>query len=511
MVKLIGDEKMAILEEPIKETLIIKNYIGGEWVESEGELIDVVNPATMKTIAKVPISTKEELEEAVEKAKEAFHEWRRVPPLARARCLFRLKELMEERFEELSRIQTMEHGKTIDESRGETRRGIENVEVATGIPSLMMGYNLEDVAAGIDEYVIYQPLGVFGIIGPFNFPFMVPLWFAPYAVATGNCVIIKPSSEDPISQMKVAEMVEEAGFPPGVWNVVNGDRTVVSAMLNNPDIEGICFVGSTRVGRDVVYKRCGETGKRVIAQCSAKNFLLVMPDADLKRTIASCMTSFYGNTGQRCLSGANLVIVGEGLNEHEYNAFYKKVVDAFVDAASKIRVGYGLDESVQMGPLRDKSKKERIIKFIEKGIEEGAKLRLDGRNVKLVGDWPHTCFLNPTVFEDVTPDMTIGREEIFGPVASIMRARNLDEAIEMIHSNPYGNAASIFTSSGKWAREFQYRVKCGNIGINIGIVAPMAFFPFGGMKNSFFGVLHGQGREAIRFFTESKVVIQRWF
>ena len=502
---------MAILEEPIKETLIIKNYIGGEWVESEGELVDVVNPATMKTIAKVPISTKDELEAAVEKAKEAFHEWRRIPPLARARCLFRLKELMEERFEELSRIQTMEHGKTIDESRGETRRGIENVEVATGIPSLMMGYNLEDVAAGIDEYVIYQPLGGFGIIGPFNFPFMVPLWFAPYAVATGNCVIIKPSSEDPISQMKVAEMVEEAGFPPGVWNVVNGDRTVVSAMLNNPDIEGICFVGSTRVGRDVVYKRCGETGKRVIAQCSAKNFLLVMPDANLKRTIASCMTSFYGNTGQRCLSGANLVIVGEGLNEHEYNAFYKKVVDAFVNAASKIRVGYGLDESVQMGPLRDKSKKERVIKFIEKGIEEGAKLRLDGRNVKLVGDWPHTCFLNPTVFEDVTPDMTIGREEIFGPVASIMRARNLDEAIEMIHSNPYGNAASIFTSSGKWAREFQYRVKCGNIGINIGIVAPMAFFPFGGMKNSFFGVLHGQGREAIRFFTESKVVIQRWF
>jgi len=511
MVKVIGGEKMAILEEPIKETLIIKNYIGGEWVESEGELVDVVNPATMKTIAKVPISTKDELEAAVEKAKEAFHEWRRIPPLARARCLFRLKELMEERFEELSRIQTMEHGKTIDESRGETRRGIENVEVATGIPSLMMGYNLEDVAAGIDEYVIYQPLGVFGIIGPFNFPFMVPLWFAPYAVATGNCVIIKPSSEDPISQMKVAEMVEEAGFPPGVWNVVNGDRTVVSAMLNNPDIEGICFVGSTRVGRDVVYKRCGETGKRVIAQCSAKNFLLVMPDANLKRTIASCMTSFYGNTGQRCLSGANLVIVGEGLNEHEYNAFYKKVVDAFVNAASKIRVGYGLDESVQMGPLRDKSKKERVIKFIEKGIEEGAKLRLDGRNVKLVGDWPHTCFLNPTVFEDVTPDMTIGREEIFGPVASIMRARNLDEAIEMIHSNPYGNAASIFTSSGKWAREFQYRVKCGNIGINIGIVAPMAFFPFGGMKNSFFGVLHGQGREAIRFFTESKVVIQRWF
>ena len=473
--------------------------------------MDVVNPATCKVIAKVPISTRDEIDAAVEAAKEVFPEWRRTPPLARVRCLFRLKNLLEEHFEEVSRIQTMEHGKTIDESRGETRRGIENVEVATGIASLMMGYNLEDIAVGIDEYVIRQPLGVFGIIGPFNFPFMVPLWFAPYAVATGNCIIIKPSSEDPISQVKIAELGEEAGFPPGVWNVVNGGRTVVSGMLDHPDIQGICFVGSTPVGRDVVYKRCGETGKRVIAQTGAKNFLLVMPDANLERTIASCMTSFYGNTGQRCLSGADLVVVGEGLSEREYNALYKKVVNAFVDTTSKIRVGYGLDESVQIGPLRDESKKLRVTGFIEKGIEEGAKLRLDGRNVKIVGDLPHTCFLNPSVFEDVTPNMTIAREEIFGPVTSILRARSLDEAIEMIHSNPYGNAASIFTSSGKWAREFQYRVQCGNIGINIGIVAPMAFFPFSGMKDSFFGALHGQGREAVRFFTESKVVIQRWF
>ena len=502
---------MAILEEPIKEILTLKNYIGGEWVESQGEVIDVVNPATCKVIAKVPISTRDEINAAVEAAKDVFPEWRRTPPLARARCLFRLKELMEEHFEELSRIQTVEHGKTIDESRGETRRGIENVEVATGIPSLMMGYNLEDIAAGIDEYMIRQPLGVFGIIGPFNFPFMVPLWFAPYAVATGNCIVLKPSSEVPISQVKIAELGEEAGFPPGVWNLVNGGRTVVSGMLDHPDINGICFVGSTPVGRDVIYKRCGETGKRVVAQTGAKCFQLVMPDANLERTIAGCMTSFYGNTGQRCLSGTNLIVVGEGLNEHRYNAFYKKVLHAFVDGASKIRVGYGLDESVQMGPLRDKRKKELVTEFIEKGIEEGAKLRLDGRNVKLVGDLPHTCFLNPSTFEDVTPDMTVGREEIFGPVASIMRARSFDKAIEMIHSNPYGNAASIFTSSGKWAREFQYRVQCGNIGINIGIAAPMAFFPFSGMKDSFFGSLHGQGREAVRFFTESKVVIQRWF
>jgi len=502
---------VAILDEPIKEVLKVKNYINGEWVDSQGKMVDVVNPANCKVIAKVPISTADEINAAVKTAGEAFPEWRRTPPLARARCLLRLRELMEEHFEELSRIQTMEHGKTIDESRGETRRGIENVEVAAGIPSLMMGYNLEDIAAGIDEYLIRQPLGVFGIIGPYNFPFMVPLWFAPYAVATGNCIVLKPSSEDPISQMKIAELVEEAGFPAGVWNIVNGGRTVVSGMLDHPDIKGICFVGSTPVAKDVVYNMCGKTGKRVIAQGGAKNFLLVMPDADLLNTMAACMTSFYGNAGQRCLSGANLLIVGEGLDDREYDAFYKKITNAFVDAASKIRVGYGLDESVQMGPMRDKEKRERVVGFINKGIEEKAKLRLDGRKVKLVGNWPQTCFLNPTVFEDVTPDMKIAKEEIFGPVGCIIKARKLDDAIDIIHASPFGNAASIFTSNGKLAREFQYRVQCGNIGINIGIVAPMAFFPFSGMKDSFFGILHGQGQESVRFFTESKVVIQRWF
>jgi malonate-semialdehyde dehydrogenase (acetylating)/methylmalonate-semialdehyde dehydrogenase len=502
---------MVILEEPIGLKKILRNYIGGEWVESQGEMVDVVNPATCKIIATVPASTRDELNMAVDAANRAFPEWRKTPPLARVRCLFRLKDLMEKNFEELSRIQTMEHGKTIDESRGETRRGIENVEVATGTPSFMMGYNLEDVASGIDEYVVRQPVGTFGIIGPFNFPLMVPLWFAPYAVATGNCIIMKPSSEAPISQVRLAEMVEDAGFPPGVWNIVNGGKAVVSGMLDHPDIEGICFVGSTAVGKDVIYRRCGETGKRVIAQTGAKNFMLVMPDADVDATIAACMTSFYGNAGQRCLAGANLIIVKENLGQREYELFYKKITDTFVNAASKIRVGYGLDESVQMGPLRDGSKKRKVMEFIEKGVVEGAKLRLDGRNVKLVGEWPHTCFLNPTVFEQVTPDMTIGREEIFGPVACIMRAQSFDEAVEMIQRNPYGNSASIFTSNGKWAREFQYRVPCGNIGVNIGIAAPMAFFPFGGMKDSFFGTLHGQGTEAIRFFTESKVVIQRWF
>jgi len=497
---------MAILEEPIKGVPLVKNFINGEWVESKGEIRDVVNPATCETIAKVPISTKEEIDAAVEAAKAAFPDWRRTTPLARSRCLFRLKELLEEHFEEVSRVQTQEHGKTIDESRGETRRGIENVEVACGIPTLMMGYNAEDIATGIDEYLIRQPLGVFGIICPFNFPFMIPLWSAPYAVATGNCVVVKPSSEVPLSQMKVAELVEEAGFPPGVWNVVNGGRTVVNGMLDHPDIVGIVFVGSTPTARDVIYKRCGETGKRVIAQGGAKNFMVIMPDTDVARTIPALMTSFFGNTGQRCLSGANLVIVGDD------DRFYNSFMDAIADAASKIVIGYGLDESVQMGPVRDKEKKERILRYIESGIQQGAKIRLDGREkMKIVGDYPPTCFLGATIFEDVTPDMKIGSEEIFGPVMSVMRAKDLDEAIEMCNANPFGNGNAIFTSSGKSAREFQYRITSGNVGINIGIVAPMAFFPFSGMKDSFFGILHTQGQEAVRFFTESKVVIQRWF
>ena len=498
---------MALLEEPIKEVLNLRNYINGEWVDSQSQkTLDVINPTTNQTIAKVPISTKEEVNTAVAAAQKAFMDWRMTPPLARIRYLFRLRELLEENFEELSRIQTQEHGKTIDESRGETRRGIENVEVACGIPTLMMGYNLEDIAFGIDEYVIRQPLGVFGIIGPYNFPFMIPLWSAPYAVATGNCVVIKPSEQTPISQVRLAELVDEVGFPPGVWNIVHGEKAVVNGMLEHPDIKGIAFVGSTSTARDVIYKKCGETGKRVIAQAGAKNFLVVMPDCDMVRTIPAIMTSFFGNTGQRCLSAANLVIVGEDDN------FYYELLNKVIDTASKIVLGYGLDESVQMGPVNSKDKKGRILRYIESGIKQGAKIRLDGRDgIQIAGDYPETCFLGPTIFENVTPDMAIAREEIFGPVMSVIRVKNLDEAIEFCNSSAYGNGDSIFTSSGKNAREFQYRVVSGNVGINIGIVAPMAFFPFSGMKDSFFGVLHTQGQEAVRFFTESKVVIQRWF
>jgi len=494
---------MALLEEPIKKVVELKNYINGEWVESRGENVDVVNPVTGKAIAKVPISTKEEIDAAVAAAQEAYPDWRRTAPVARARYLFRLKELLEENFEELSRIQTQEHGKTIDESRGETRRGIENVEVACGIPTLIQGPYSEDIAPGIDEWIIRQPLGVFGIIGPFNFPFMIPLWSAPYALATGNCVVIKPSSEVPNSQARLAELVDEAGFPPGVWNLVHGGRTVVNGMLDHPDIKGITFVGSTPTAK-FIYERCGATGKRVIAQGGAKNYMVIMPDCDIRSTIPALMTSFFGNAGQRCLSGANLVVVGD-------DGFYNKLMDGVADTAAKIIIGSGLDESVQMGPVRDKDKKKRILGYIESGIQQGAKLRLDGRKaLKIRGDWPDTCFLGPTILENVAPDTKCGSEEIFGPVMSVMRAKDLDEAIDMCNACSFANAHAIFTSKGKNAREFQYRVVSGNLGINIGIVAPMAWFPFSGAKESFFGVLHTQGQESIRFFTESKVVIQRW-
>ncbi|UCH03235.1 MAG: CoA-acylating methylmalonate-semialdehyde dehydrogenase [Candidatus Bathyarchaeota archaeon] len=495
----------------MKEVLTLKNYINGEWVEAKtDEIRDVVNPATMKIIARVPRSGAEDVDDAIQAAHEAFPKWRRTPPVTRARYLFRLKTALEECFEELSRIQTMEHGKTIDESRGETRRGIEMVEVACGIPSLMMGYNLEDIARGIDEYVLRQPLGVFGCIAPFNFPFMVPLWFLPFAIATGNTFVLKPSSEVPNSQTKLHEILDEIGLPPGVVNMVHGGREVVSTLISHPDIRGISFVGSTHIGKNIVYKTASAHGKRVQAQTGAKNYMIIMPDCDIDRTARAMMTSFFGNTGQRCLSGANLVIVGEDA------VFYNRFMKSIVSYTKRINVGYGLDERVQMGPVRSPDKKQRIIEYIEGAIDDGCKFMIDGRKPKILGPYPDTCFLNPTILKDVTNDMKVAQEEIFGPVMNVIRTKNLDDAIALVHENPYGNASSIFTSNGAAARKFQYEVEVGNVGINIGIAAPMAFFPFSGMKDSFFGDRHGQGgghgfEGAIGFYTESKVVISRWW
>ena len=362
---------MPVLEGPIKQVKNLRNYINGEWTEAlSSQYREVVDPATMQLLAKVPLSSAGEVNRAVEAANEAFPRWRRTPPLARARYFFRLKDLLEEEFEELSRIGVMEHGKTIDESRGETRRGIENVEVAAGIPSLLMGYNLEDISPDIDECVIRNPLGVFACIAPFNFPFMVPLWFMPYAVATGNTYIVKPSPWTPISQTRLFELIDEADFPPGVINMVHGDEEAVNAILRHPHIRGVSFVGSTRVGRDIIYRDGAAHGKRIQAQCGAKNFLVVTPDAVVDKSVASIMTSFFGNTGQRCLSGSNLLIVGE-------DDFYQRLLGEVVKASAAIRIGYGLDESVQMGPLQAETRKQRVLGYIEKGLEQGAKFALD--------------------------------------------------------------------------------------------------------------------------------------
>ena len=488
--------------KPHKEQYgVLKNYIDGEWVESKTErLLDVTNPATGEVIGQVPLSTGTEMDAAIKAANDAWWEWRSTPPIVRARYMFKIKEVLEKHFEDISRVATQEHGKTIDEARGETRRAIENVECAAGIPTLMMGYNLEDGAAkNIDESVIRQPMGVFGHVAPFNFPGMVPYWFWPFALATGNTFVLKPSEQTPITLQRTFEVLEDADLPPGIFNLVNGDKEAVDALLDNPDVKGVTFVGSTPVGK-IIYKRCGETGKRCIAQAGAKNFLTVMPDAEIDRAMPNMMASFFGNSGQRCLAGANLVAVGD---------VHDELREKFLAAAKKLKVGPGLDESVQMGPVISKKSLDRIHGYIDMAVKQGAKLILDGRDIK-VTDHENGYWIGPTILDECTPEMTHCQEEIFGPVASIIRVNDLEEAIKITNASPFANSASLYTQSGRAARTFCYKVVAGNIGLNLGIPAPMAYFPFAGAKNSFFGVMHGQGQDAVQFFTDSKVVITRW-
>ncbi len=479
----------------------LKNFIDGEWVESEtDDWYTAVNPATQEPIAEIPISTKEEMDYAIEKAQEAYMEWRETPPQSRAQYLYKLKTILEENYETISRVVVQENGKLIDEARGEVRRTIENVEVACGVPSLMMGYNLEDgAAAGIDEEAIIQPLGVFGGITPFNFPAMVPFWFIPMALAVGDTFVSRPSKYSGISQTYMTKMIEEADFPPGVINMVFSGRDGINAMLDNPMVKGISFVGSSEVGH-YIYKRAAENKKRVQCQTAAKNCITVMPDANLERGIPNMLGSFYGCAGQRCLAGSVLVPVGE---------IYEELRDKFVNAASKLKVGYGLDETSQMGTVITPADKERILASIRKGIDQGAELLLDGRNLVVEG-YEKGNFIGPTIFDKVTPEMDLFKQEIFGPVASIVRVTSLQEAMDLQNSLPYGNASSIFTSSGKSAREYKYYVDAGNIGVNIAVAAAMAYFPFGGYKDSFYGDLHGQGKDGLLFFTDRKVVINRW-
>nr|QDA77030.1 acylating methylmalonate-semialdehyde dehydrogenase [Jahnella sp. MSr9139] len=483
-------------------TRTLENYIGGSWVRSSGTtLLDVKNPATGEVLAQVPLSTAGDVDQAVQAAKAAFPAWRATPPAVRARYLFKLREIFDGRRDEIAAICTSEHGKTLSESRNDFGRGVENVEHAAGIPTLMMGQNLEDVSGGIDCQTVRQPMGVFAAITPFNFPPMVPLWFLPYAIATGNTFVLKPSEQVPLTQRRIFELIHEhLGLPPGVVNLVNGGKDVVNGICTHRDVVGVSFVGSSAVAQHV-YKTCGETGKRVQALGGAKNFILVTPDAERERSVANLSESIYGCSGQRCLAGSVVVGIGEA---------YDWVRDSLLAAAKAVVLGDGSKPGVTMGPVVSAAAKDRILSYIEKGVQEGAKLILDGRGATVEG-CPDGNWIGPCIFEDVRPEMVIAKEEIFGPVACLMRAQSLDEAIELANRSPYGNAASLYTSNGKHAREFSHRIEAGMVGVNIGVAAPMAFFPFGGQKASFFGDIKAHGPTAIDFYTERKIVITRWF
>ena len=479
----------------------LQNFINGSWVASKSTtLLDVKNPATGEVLAKVPLSTAADVDDAVKAAAKAFPAWRSTPPVQRARYLFKFKVLLDKHKEEIAKICNAEHGKTFDESMNDVGRGIENVEHACGVPALMMGTNLEDISSGIDCAAVRQPMGVFAAIAPFNFPPMVPLWFLPYAIATGNTFLLKPSEQVPLSQKRIFELLAETGIPNGVVNLVHGGKDVVDGFCSHPDVKGVSFVGSSPVARHV-YELCGKHGKRVQALGGAKNYLVVMPDAVMDKSVQNVSDSIYGCAGQRCLAGSIVIGVGDA---------YDRVRDALLAAAKAIVVGDGSKPGVTMGPVISAKHKDKVLGYIQAGADEGAKLLLDGRQHPSAKDTKGN-FLGPTIFEGVKPDMKIMREEIFGPVVCLMKAKDLNEAIEQVNTTEFANASSIYTSSGKSAREYAYRAHPAMLGVNIGVAAPMAMFPFGGSKASFFGDVKAHGTAGIDFYTDRKVVITRWF
>ena len=478
---------------------LLLNFIGGRWTPSAATAhLDVYNPASGEVIARTPLSTGADVDRAVQAAAAAFPAWSETPPVIRARTMFAFKQQLEEHFEELARLVTTEHGKTLDESRGSVRRAIECVEVACGGPSMLMGYGLENIAAGIDCTVMRQPIGLCAAIAPFNFPAMVPLWFLPFAVVCGNTFVLKPSEQVPLSQRRMFQLLDKCGLPPGVVNLVNGGKEVAEAICDHPGIRAVSFVGSTAVAR-LVYQRGTHAGKRVQALGGAKNFIIVMPDADLDRAMPIITESFYGCAGERCLAGSVLLPVGPS---------HKEVRDRMVASAESLKVGNGLEPGVEMGPVITARHRERVLSYVEKGVAEGAKLVADGRSRKVPSEG---FFVGPSVFDQVSPSMSIGREEIFGPVATVCPVKDLDEAFGVMYAHPNANATSIFTSSGKAAREFVHRATASMVGVNIGVAAPMAYFPFGGARDSFFGDLKVHGRDAFEFYTDKKVTISRWF
>ncbi len=489
----------SILEPREQGGNVLPMLIGNRWRTPSAESTEpVYNPATGEVLCRVPMDTAagSYVDEAVQAAAQAFPAWRDTPVTERVQYLFRFKQLLEQNLDTLARQVTVENGKTLEDARGEVRRGIEVVDFACGMPTLMMGETVEQVARGVDSHSVRVPLGVVAGICPFNFPVMIPLWMFPIAIAAGNTFVIKPSERTPVSGVLLAKLFSQTGAPAGVLNVVHGGRDTVDRLLQHADIRAISFVGSAPVAK-YIYANAAATGKRVQALAGAKNHLLVMPDADLNLTVDAIMGSAFGAAGQRCLAGSVVVAVGNVGDE---------LVPLLWKAAAQLRIGSGLQEDVAMGPLVRSDAVSRVCSYIEKGLQEGARLVLDGRGAGAQGGF----FLRPSIFDNVQPDMTIAKEEIFGPVLTVIRTRDLDEALAVTNGSRFGNAASIFTRSGVAARRFRTEVETGMVGINVGVAAPMAFFPFAGWKGSFFGDLHATGKDGVRFYTETRVVVERW-
>ncbi len=478
----------------------LQNFIEGAWRASSGsETLKVINPATAETLAEVPLSPAADVNAAVAAAEQAFIEWRRTPVVDRIQPLFRLKTLLEEHREELALCITGECGKTLAESRAEILRAVENVETACAMPILMQGKNCEDIARGIDEHMIRQPLGVAAAIVQFNFPAMIAFWFFPYAVAAGNCFLLKPSERVPLTSQKLFELIQAAGFPPGVMQLVNGGRDTVNAILDHPGIQAISFVGSTATAR-YIYSRAAANGKRAQCQGGAKNPVVVMADADMEMTTRILADSAFGCAGQRCLAASVAITVGKAR---------AGFTDQIAAAAKNRKTGYGALPDVEMGPVISAESRARIEGLIAKGEQAGARVLVDGRGKKVAG-YEDGYFVLPTVLDEVPPECETARTEIFGPVLSLIHAQTIEEAIALVNSRSYGNMACIFTTDGAHARRFRYEVNAGNVGINVGVAAPMSTFPFSGWGESFFGDLHAQAQHAVEFYTQTKVVVERW-
>ncbi len=479
----------------------IMNYVNGKFEEGDGkEKYEVFNPAFGKKIAAVREGRKQEIDGAIDDAHDAQLKWQRVPVSDRIKYLFRLENLLWNNLDMIAEVTTIEHGKTFEESKGDVVRAIQNVESAAAASYQIMGKSNKQIATGIDEELVRVPLGVFAVISPFNFPVMIPFWFLPYAVALGNTVVIKPSEKTPMSMEMIMNLISEAGFPEGVIQQINGGKEAVDYILENKKVVGVSFVGSTPVA-EYVYKKGTSNKKRVQGGASAKNYVMVMPDADLEGSINNIIGSFYGNAGERCLAGSVLITLDEN---------HDRVLKTFKKKAAELKLGYGMESGTDMGPLIRKEHLERVENYIDIGIEEGGKIVLDGRMSRST-KYPKGFFLGPSIFDRVEEGMTLMNEEIFGPVASFYTAESLDDAIEVINKSRYGNASTIYTTSGLNARKFSEGVDAGNIGVNVGVAAPIAFYPFSGRKDSFFGDLHPQGGDDnVLFFTERKVIISKW-